>query len=87
MKTLTKMEIETLKQTRGIEESDIGEAEEVAILFGDLHARLCMVADKYGMDRDEFIRHATLAMTKMAIAGSSKYFEIPEHIKEFVERN
>ena len=87
MKTLTKMEIETLKEARGIEESDIGHAEEIAILFADLHARLCMIADKYGMDRDDFIGRAVLTLTTMSIIGTSKDFEIPEHIKEFVERN
>ncbi len=87
MKTLTKMEIESITKQFGIEADAITEAEEITCIIGDTVTRVMMVADKYGTDRDELLRKSIFSLMATSAMGSFKNYEIPERIKEFVERN
>ena len=85
MKTLTKREVEILTNRLGIAADAITEADEDSM--GDTVSRLIMIADKYGKSRNKFLEDTALVFMATVIEGDFTNFEIPEHIKEFVERN
>ena len=76
-----------LKECSGIDEEHIAMADEVGVIMADAVCMICLIADKYGKDRNDSLGGVAAVLLDIAKNGDFSQLEIPERIMKQVERN